>query len=175
MKRIRSIVQAFQHQADKIIEQMCEVNVECRIIEKGYIDNDTDEELAHYTMKFENGARVYVPLNDVAAGILEEKNLPHYSPKSFVVNEYQKVSMPMEKAIKLGILNADTVKDIKYFPQVCLKPNWTLWHQLTKFFEYYTRDEDARVRWDNKTLEFRIPPILHASVKRLILTTYTHD
>ncbi len=175
VKRIRSIVQAFQHQADKIIEQMCEVNVECRIIEKGYVDNDTDEELAHYTMKFENGARVYVPLNDVAAGILEEKNLPHYSPKSFVVNEYQKISMPMEKAIKLGILNADTVKDIKYFPQVCLKPNWTLWHQLTKFFEYYTRDEDARVRWDNKTLEFRIPPILHSSVKQLILTTYTHD
>ena len=48
-------------------------------------------------------------------------------------------------------------------------PNWTYWHQLKCFFDYYTRDADAPMVWDNDALVFWVPPILHPSVKRLLL------
>ena len=48
-------------------------------------------------------------------------------------------------------------------------PNWTYWHQLKCFFDYYTRDADAPMVWDNEALVFWVPPILHPSVKGLLL------
>ena len=75
----------------------------------------------------------------------------------------------MVEAIKLGILDAGTVESIQAFPTVCRNPNWTYWHQLKRFFAHYTRDADAPMRWRHKTLQFRMPPVLHPSVKRLLL------
>ena len=51
------------------------------------------------------------------------------------------------------------------------EPRWTYWHQLKRFFTYYTRDADAPIRWNNKVLRFWIPPVLHPSVKRFLLTS----
>ena len=50
-------------------------------------------------------------------------------------------------------------------------PHWTYWHQLKRFFTYYTRDADAPIRWNGKILRFWIPPVLHPRVKRLLLTS----
>ena len=50
-------------------------------------------------------------------------------------------------------------------------PHWTYWHQLKRFFTYYTRDADAPIRWNGKVLRFWIPPVLHPRVKRLLLTS----
>ena len=50
-------------------------------------------------------------------------------------------------------------------------PLWTYWHQLKRFFGYYTRDADAPIRWNGKVLRFWVPPVLHRSVKRLLLTS----
>ena len=77
--------------------------------------------------------------------------------------------MRMVEAIELGILDAGTVESIQAFPTVCPNPNWTYWHQLKRFFAHYTRDADAPMRWRHKTLQFRMPPVLHPSVKRLLL------
>ena len=50
-------------------------------------------------------------------------------------------------------------------------PHWTYWHQLKRFFTYYTRDADAPIRWNGKVLRFWLPPMLHPSIKRLLLTS----
>ena len=50
-------------------------------------------------------------------------------------------------------------------------PHWTYWHQLKRFFTYYTRDADTPIRWNGEALRFWLPPVLHPSVKRLLLTS----
>ncbi len=49
-------------------------------------------------------------------------------------------------------------------------PDWTFWHQLKRFFAYYTRDADAPMRWEHEELRFSIPPVLHPSVRHLLVT-----
>ena len=77
--------------------------------------------------------------------------------------------MSMSEAIALGIFDTTTVESIQALPAVCRNPNWTFWHQLKFFFDYYTRDADAPMLWDEKVLWFCTPPVLHPSVKRLLL------
>ena len=88
-------------------------------------------------------------------------------------NENMKTSMPMAQAIQLGILDTETVQNIEEFPSVCPDPNWTLWHQLKRCFAYYPQDADAPMMWHNKVLRFWVPPVLHPSVKRLLLMSST--
>ena len=88
-------------------------------------------------------------------------------------NENMKIPMPMAQAIQLGILDTETVQNIEEFPSVCPDPNWTLWHQLKRFFAYYPQDADAPMMWHNKVLRFWVPPVLHPSVKRLLLMSST--
>ena len=52
-------------------------------------------------------------------------------------------------------------------------PNWTFWHQLKRFFAHYTRDADAPMRWENEVLRFWVPPVLHPSVRSLLVTSPT--
>ena len=87
------------------------------------------------------------------------------------VNEDLKVAMPMTQAIALGFLDTETVESIQAFPTVCREQGWTFWHQLKRFFTHYTRDADAPIRWDGEVLRFWVPPVLHASVKRLLLVS----
>ena len=82
-----------------------------------------------------------------------------------------KVAMPMTQAIALGILDTETVESIQAFPTVYREQGWTFWHQLKRFFAHYTRDADAPMRWDGEVLRFWVPPVLHASVKRLLLVS----
>ncbi len=82
-----------------------------------------------------------------------------------------KVAMPMTQAIALGILDTETVESIQTFPTVYREQGWTFWHQLKRFFAHYTRDADAPIRWDGEVLRFWVPPVLHASVKRLLLVS----
>ena len=82
-----------------------------------------------------------------------------------------KVAMPMTQAVALGILNTETVESIQAFPTVCREQSWTFWHQLKRFFAHYTRDSDAPIRWDGEVLRFWVPPVLHTSVKRLLLVS----
>ena len=55
------------------------------------------------------------------------------------------------------------------------EPDWTFWDQLKRFFAHYTRDTDAPIQWDNTVLTFYIPPVLHPSIKRLVLISPTHS
>lgn len=169
VKRIRSTLLAFQKLGDIITKQMCGVNVSCKISESGYIHPDTGQKLANHTIEFENGVKAFIPLDNDGIEVLQQMNLPYFIPESYVVNEKINLIMPMEKAIELGILNIDTVENIENLPTVNPNSNWTLWHQLSCFFEHYKRDEDARVRWDKSKLEFWIPPKLHPRINRLML------
>ena len=108
VRRVRAAFRAFASEADTLIEQMCQVNVQGSV-------------------------------------------------------------MPMSKAIAFGILDTTTVESIQAFPRVCRHPNRTFWHQLQCFFDYYTRDTDAPMLWDERVLWFWVPPVLPPSVKRLVL------
>jgi predicted transcriptional regulator len=65
------------------------------------------------------------------------------------------------------------VEKIQLFPTVCQNPNWTFWHQLKRFFAHYERDADAPMRCNSRELTFWFPPVLHPSVKRILLISPT--
>ena len=67
------------------------------------------------------------------------------------------------------IQDTQTVHDTKEPPTVYSDPNWTFWHQLKRFFAHYKRDADAPIRWDGEGLHFWVPPVLHPSIKRLLV------
>ena len=170
VKGIRAVMQTFEWQEERLIQQMCQVVTHGRLVEQEYVDPDTRKTLAQYTIEFEGGVSAYIPLDSRAADKLKEKGLPVFL-KSFPLNETTKVTMPITQAIELGILNTETVDSIQQFPTVCREQDWTFWHQLKLFFTHYKRDVDAPIRWDGEVLRFWVPPVLHPSVKRLLLVS----
>ena len=173
IRRIRTVTLAFQQHEEKLIRQMCQVNVRGKVIARGVVDAETGEGLAHFTIGFEGGVAAYIPLDNNAADTLKEKGLPFFPLDSFTPNENIEIAMPMSQAIQLGILNTETTQNIEEFPTVYPDPNQTLWHQLKRFFAYYLQDNDAPMIWHNKVLRFWMSPILHPNVKRLLLMSST--
>lgn len=173
VKGVRAAIQAFEWQEEEIISQMCQVNVRGKVVARGIVDADTDTELARQRIAFEGGTSAYIPLDDNARDKLISMGLPVFRLDAFVINEDMKIPMRMAEAIRLGILATKTVEDIQGLPTVCSDPQWTFWHQLKRFFAYYQRDADAPIRWNGKELHFRVPPVLHPSVKRLLVISST--
>ncbi|MCY3550399.1 MAG: winged helix-turn-helix domain-containing protein [Candidatus Poribacteria bacterium] len=68
-------------------------------------------------------------------------------------------------------VDAAPVENIQTSPVVYTDPSWTFWHQLKRFFAHYTRDADAPMRWKDEVLQFRVPPVLHPSVRYLFVNT----
>ena len=174
VRRIRTATLAFQRHEEELIKQMCQVNVWGRVVASGTVDTETGKELAHFSIKFEGDVSAYIPLDSNAADRLMEKGLSFFRLHSAVVlNENIRIPMSMAQAIQLRILDVETVENIEGFPTVCPDPNWTLWHQLKRFFAYYPQDADAPMIWYNKVLRFWVPPILHPSVQHLLLMSST--
>ena len=173
VRRIRTTMHAFQQYEKELVRQMCHVNVRGRVVVRGIVDAETGKELARFTIEFEGGGAAYIPLDNNAADTLTANGLPFFCVHSFTPNENIEIPMSMMEAIQLGILDTETVESIQEFPTVYSDPNWTFWHQLKHFFSHYTRDDDAPMIWDNKTLQFWMPPVLHPSVKRLLLMSAT--
>ncbi|RKU25370.1 hypothetical protein C6497_16040 [Candidatus Poribacteria bacterium] len=171
IKRIRSTVQAFEWQEEEIVRQMQQINVTCQVTEPGYVDPDTGQELAKFTIKFKGGATAYLPINHETQNQLIQRELPVLNLKFFQLNTDMKIPMSMTQAIEFGILKTDTVDHIEDFPTVCKNPNWTIWHQLKHFFNYYSRNEDVRILWHEDVLLFRWTTTIHPSIKQLIITT----
>ena len=169
IRRIRTVTLAFQQHEAELVQQMCQVNVRGRVVARRSVDAETGEELSRFTIEFEGGAAAYIPVDNNAADILAEKGLSSFQLHSFTLNENMEIPMSMTQAIQLGILDTDTIQKIKEFPAVCPDLNRTLWHQLKHFFAYYPQDNDAPMIWYEKALRFWMPPILHPSVKRLLL------
>lgn len=169
-RRVRTVVQTFEWLEEELIQQMCHVNVQGRVVEQGVIDAETGEDLAHYTIKFEREISAYIPLNTADADRLAAQELPFFELHTFVPNEDMKILMPIADAIRLGILDVTTVENIREFPTVCENSSWTFWHQLKRFFSHYTRDADTPMRWEDEILRFWIPPELHPDVGHLLVT-----
>ena len=172
-KRMRIVMQAFARQEGELIRQMCQVNVRGKVVERVAVDAETGEEMPCFIIEFKGGALGYIPFTDDAVDELAAKGLPLFRIGPFVFDEDMNIPMAMSQAIRLGILSAETVEGIQEFPTICRDPNWTFWHQLKRFFAYYTRDADAPMWWDNKVLRFSVPPVLHESVQRLLLMSVT--
>ena len=170
VKGIRSVMQTFEWQEEKLIQQMCQVVAHGRLVEQEFVDPDIGKTLARYTIEFEGGAFAYIPLDSSAADKLNEKGLTVFL-NPLPLNESIKVPMSMTQAIELGVLNTENVNSIRQFPTVCQQQDWTYWHQLKRFFTHYKRDTDAPIRWDGETLRFWVPPVLHTDVKRLLVVS----
>ncbi|RKU20273.1 hypothetical protein C6500_09220 [Candidatus Poribacteria bacterium] len=170
VKRLRTVVQTFEWLEEEIVQQMCHINIQGRVVARGAIDAETGAELARLTIEFEGGISAYIPVDAAAADRLAAEGLPFFRLDAFVPNEDMKILIPLADAIRLGILDAATVENIQEFPTVCADPSWTFWHQLKRFFAHYTRDADAPIRWEDEVLQFRVPPVLHPSVKYLLVT-----
>ncbi len=54
-------------------------------------------------------------------------------------------------------------------PTVYQDPDWTIWHQLKRFFSYYKKDVDAPMKWEDDILRFWVPPVLHPNIRRLLI------
>jgi hypothetical protein len=116
-------------------------------------------------------------LDSSAAERLKAKGLPLFQSDALrddsVLSAREDVEVPMRmsEAIGLGILNTETVESIRAFPRICKDLRWTYWHQLKRFFAHYRRDSDTPMQWGNGGLVFQIPPVLHPSVKRLLVVS----
>lgn len=173
VKRIRTVTQAFQQHEEALVQQMCQVNVKCRVVAQGIIDDKTQAELARFTIEFEGGASAHIPLNSRAADKLMAKGLPVFRLESFALDENMRIPMPIEQAIRFGILDIASAEKIQDFPSVYPNPDWTLWHQLKRLFAHYTHDADTPMIWYDKVLRFWVPPVLHPSIKRLLFVSAT--
>ena len=173
VKRVCTTLPTFQWQEEALVEQMCHVNVRGKVVGRGIVDDETGRELARFTIEFEGGAFAYIPLDNEVMNVLTAKGLPFFPLHSFMLNEPMKIPMPMAQVIRLGILDAATVQNIQKLPTIYQNPDWTFWHQLKRFFAYYTRDADAPMFWNGEVLHFWVPPMLHSSIKRLMLISAT--
>ena len=173
VKGVRAAIQSFEWQEAELIRQMCQINVQGKVVTDGVVDTDTGKELAHLRIEFEGGASAHIPLDDNAADRLKAMGLPFFRLDTFVMNEDMKIPMKIAEAIGLGILDTKTVQDLQKFRIVYSDPHWTFWHQLKRFLAHYTRDADAPIRWNGEELHFWVPPVLHPSVKRLLVVSST--
>ena len=172
-KRIRTVMQAFQQHEEEIISQMCQVNVKGKVVAQGITDEETETELARFTIAFEGGVSAHIPLNNNAADRLMAMELPVFRLNSFELDKNMRIPMPIEEAIRFGILDMETIEKIQDFPSSYLNQDWTLWHQLKRFFAHYTRDADAPMICYDKNLRFWVPPAPHPSVQRLLFLSAT--
>ena len=174
--RVRAVVEAFQQHEDKIIQQMCYINVHGKVVAHRTVDTKTKTELARYAIDFQGGATAYIPLDANAEDRLRVMRLPTLPLQSFTPNEDVCIPMQMAEAVALGIFDIKTVEKIDFLPTVCPNPDWTYWHQLQRFFAHYPRNVDAPMQWSDEYLKFWMPPKLHPNVKRLLLiSTYLSD
>ena len=173
VRRVRAAVQAFEGQEETLVQQMSQVNVLGKVVPREFVDDETGKVLSHFSIAFEGGASAYIPLDTNAVDRLTAKGLPVFQLDVFEPNEDMKIPMSLTQAIALGILDTSTVANIRAFPTVYPDPNWTLWHQLKRFFGYYTRDADAPMLWTGNDMRFWVPPVLHPSIKRLLFMSST--
>ncbi len=173
VRRVRTIVQAFQQYEEEIVRQMCQINVRGKVVRREVVDEETGEELACFAIAFEGGATAYIPLNSDTEDRLTTKGLPTFEFDAFVLDEDTSIPMAIERAIGLGILDMETVEKIQEFQSVYRNPDWTFWHQLKRFLAHYRRDADAPMIWYDEVLQFRVPPVLHPSIKRLLFMSAT--
>lgn len=169
--QIRALVEAFKQQQDEIIHQMCYINIWGKVVTRNFVDTKTGLELAKYAIVFDNESYAYIPLDYDAEEKLSSMSLPTISPPTFSPDEYICLPMKLSEAISIGIFDVQTVEQIHLLPTVCRNPDWTYWHQLKCFFDHYPRDNDAPMHWSNRRLKFWIPPQLHPSVQRLLITS----
>lgn len=170
IKRLRTVMQVFEWLEEELIQQMCHVNVQGRVVAREAIDAETGEKLARYTIEFERDIFAYIPLDGAAVDRLVAQELPLFQLHTFVPNKDIKILMSIAEAVRLGILDAATVENIREFPTVCRDPHWTFWHQLKRFFAHYTGDADAPMQWEDEELRFSIPPVLHPRARLLLVT-----
>ena len=173
IRRIRGIVRAFGQYESEIVRQMCHVNVKGKVVRREVVDNETGATLADFGIDFESGAFAYIPLDTHAAERLIANGRQVLQLESFGVNTDIRIPMAIEQAIGFGILDMTTVEKISQFPSVYLNPDWTFWHQLKRFLTHYPRDTDAPMIWYDKVLQFWVPPVIHPSIKQLLLTSIT--
>ena len=118
IRRIRTVVRAFQQHEAEIVRQMCQVNITGKVVRREVVDDESGAALARFGIAFEGGPFAYIPVDSAAADRLIAKGLPVFELESFRVDEDLRIPMAIERAIGLGILDMATVEKIQEFPSV---------------------------------------------------------
>lgn len=79
------------------------------------------------------------------------------------------IGMSVKDAVAFGILDIHNASSINDIQLTSLYRNWTHYHSLKAFFDHYTQDIDAPMHYERQQLRYWIPPVLHPSVKKLVL------
>ena len=74
--QVRAVIEAFQQHADEIIQQMCYINVQGKVMPRRTVDTKTGTELARYAIDFHGGATAHIPLDANAEDRLRSNGLP---------------------------------------------------------------------------------------------------
>ena len=173
VRRIRTLVGVFEQHEAEIVRQMCQINVQCEVVKRVVIDEETGEELARFAIAFDAGSFAYIPHDSSAADKLTAKGLQVFALESFALDEQTSIPMSIQQAIKFNILDMTTLEKLQAFPRVYHNPDWTFWHQLKRFLTHYPRDADAPMIWYDECLHFWVPPVLHSGVKKLLFMSAT--
>ncbi len=74
--QVRAVVEAFQQHAAEIIQQMCYINVQGKVVPRRIVDTKTGTELTHYAIDFHGGATAHIPVDANAEDRLRVMGLP---------------------------------------------------------------------------------------------------
>ena len=127
-----------------------------------------------------NGHLNYVNTSIAVAlqeGLIDDESvveLDDHFPKSriYVSESECKFVGTLDNAVFHGIFSHADVDAIETLPHVYSK-DWTLLHQLERFFDHYPREVDAPIRWHEDTLTFVTPPKLSKWIDKAIFMCAT--
>ena len=79
------------------------------------------------------------------------------------------IGMSVKDAVAFEVLDIHKAESIDNIQRTSLYRSWTPWHSLKAFFDHYPRDTDAPMHLEKHRLQYWIPPVLHPSVKKLVI------
>ena len=160
----------------QLTELFSEYHVSTGIFE-GWLINWSGEVLGQFAKTMLNAIRITDSQHgDIAKRIrtviqafegLEDSIVQQMCQVNCIDKNGSKVTLDIDSAIKREILDISILENIEKLPNVYRDPKWTLWHQLKRFFTYYTRDMDAPMFVEDGILRFWLPPKIHQGIQKL--------
>ena len=170
--KVARLVDTFEDSDLRVMSrQSTRYNVPYERLSRSATDKSTFEKLAHHSVRFENGKFAYVAVDFEAYELLKTKNLLVVPPQE--ISEKGFLMLTPAQAFALSIYKPNSPEGFNALPRVFESSHWTPFQQLKRFIQRYPRQADAPIWYDNDTLHFVIPPVVHSRVKSLVCMSAT--
>ena len=164
------MVQTFEWLEEEIIQQMCHINIQGRVVTRGAIDAETGAELARFTIEFARGIFAYIPVDAAAADRLAAEGLPFFSTSRFCAERRHENSDVNSRCRQVGV--SWTRRLLKTFRNSLrfVRIQTGRFGINSSVSLHITRGTLMhRCGGEDEALQFRVPPVLHPSVKHLLV------